>query len=1244
MVLGVLQDLIANPSNVPTIRYRVQHQNGEWRWIESTFTNLLTEPSVEAVVINFRDITERKLADEKLRENEEHLRMAYDAAELGFWREDISTRTSHLDERACKQYDVDETDVPSQVIFSHTHPEDLPRLREEIGMTLNKKDSDGRLATEYRVVHRDGSIHWLAVHARLHFEEQDGKRIPIFGTGTSQDVTARKESERKLVQRTEQLRLINEATRKLNTSLKAEHVYEVIYASVSQLIPCDTLFISSFDTAKNMITLTGGWHDGLPLDLSPYNPIPLEPEGSGTQSQVIRTKQPLLVPDFQARLKNTQSIHHFDGDGKLEDTPPEEEDIPRSALVVPLVAEDEVFGVIQVFSYRINAYTNDDLQILSGFSAQAAIALSNARLYENIQQENLERKRAEEALQTSESKYRALVENIQVGVVVHDSNSGILFANPKASQLLGLTEDQLLGKKAIDPDWHFIREDRTRMPLEEYPANKTLADTPLSDLIIGIMRPERTEPIWVQCNTHSTQNSKGQIQQVIVTFNDITERKQIEDNIHQRVKALELLYESGLIFSQLLNPREIAQKIIELLGEKLNWHHTAIRLVRPQDQSLELVAFDQPGAESPAEEMMAQAHLSKLITGFDEGLTGWALQQSKIVRSGDVSIDPRYVASFPGINSGLYVPLKSGERLIGVISIESEKPDAFSQADEYLIATLASQAANAFENARLYEESTRYAGELEERVQERTAEIESTRQRLELAVKTAGIGIWELDIKQNKDYWDAPLFALYGLTKESTLASPVTWYNVLHPDDLERQLQLMNEAVHHKQPYNTEFRVIWPDKSIHYIKSSGVVIYNAAGLPERMIGANQDITIDKQAEETLRFANAEMERGMRMKNEFLANMSHELRTPLNAILGISESLEEQIAGTLNEKQLKYVRIVGESGHHLLDLINDILDLSKIEAGKLEIDIQSVSVEKLCSSSLRLVKELAQKKSLHISFKIDENVKIILGDERRLKQSLVNLLGNAVKFTPQGKKIGLEVCGDPEKNEINFIVWDEGIGINQEDIKLLFRPFVQLNAGFTREFSGTGLGLALVSQMIRLHGGRVTLTSELKVGSRFTITLPWMPTEQGIRTPIKPQVLADNHQPRVKRTGKILLAEDTEVVAQLISEYLKHMGYEVSIAQNGWESVVLARQERPQLILMDIMMPVMNGLDAARLIRADAALQNVPIIALTALAMPGDREQCIAAGMNDHVSKPIQMQELAQIIEYYLNPADESQTS
>ena len=1507
MVLDVLHDLIVNPSRAPIIKYRFLHQNGTWRWIESAFTNLLDEPSVDAIVINFRDITEsklageavkdseekfrtfieqstdglaifdeygraiewnraqeqitgmprsqalgmtmweiqsslallewnspqkvaafkeivleslqtgrslflgrvfdvelkmgldekkyiqqisfpmksengyrigaivrditeRKMADEKLRESEERLRLAYDAAELGSWREDIDARASHLDPRACKHYDLDEADVCSQVISSRTHPEDLPRLIVEIRAAV-ESSTNGRLVTEYRVVYRDGSVHWLAVHARLHFEEQNGKRIPIFATGTTQDITSRKESEQKLIQRTQQLRLINESTRSLNASLKPQAVCDVIYSSISQLMPCDTLFISSFESTTKMIALTSGWHDGKPLDVSRYEPIPLEPEGSGTQSEVIRSKQALLVPDFQARLKKTQVAHHFDTEGNLEETLPEDEDIPRSALVVPLIIEDMVFGVIQVFSYRINAYSEDDLQTLNGFSAQAAIALGNAHLYEHIQQENLERIRAEKALLASESKYRLLVESIQVGVVVHAPDSRILFANLQASQLLGLTQDQMLGKTVIDPDWHFIREDGTRMPLDEYPASHALAtDEPLSSQTLGILRHDQKDPVWVQCATHSIRNADHQLQQVVVTFIDITERKnaedrldvsreflnsvqdalsahlsildhegnivqvnsawrnfgalnglahpdhcigmnylkicdsakgadaeeagaaakairavlsgerdvawfeyachapgekhwfvaritsfennrqkwivvahenitarkQAEENIHQRAMELELLYENGLAISQLLKPKEIAQKIIELLEEKMDWHHTAIRLIRPQDNSLELVAFDQRGAGGKGDDRLVEAHLSALIPNLGRGLSGWALEQSKTVRSGDVGSDPHYIATYPGIHSGLYVPLKSGEHLLGVISIESEKPNAFSEADEQLIITLANQAANAFENARLYQEISRYAEDLEQRVQERTLEIESTRQRLELAVKTAGIGIWELDIKKNQDYWDEGLFTLYGLTRENALPTPQTWRNVIHPDDLLEQLKIMEEALHHNQPYNAEFRVIWPDTSIHYIKSTGVVIHDAENFPDRMIGANQDITIHKQAEETLRLANAEMERGLRMKNEFLANMSHELRTPLNAILGISESLEEQISGKLNEKQLKYIRTISESGRHLLDLINDILDLSKIEAGKLELDIQPVSVEKLCTSSLRLVKELAQKKSLNLSFYLDQNVKTILGDERRLKQSLVNLLGNAVKFTPQGKKIGLEVKGNAAANEVTFTVWDEGIGINEDDMQRLFKPFIQLNASLTREFSGTGLGLALVAQMTRLHGGRISLTSELKNGSRFTITLPWLAPEQNSQPSLTSSVLADSPKRDTKqRMGKILIVDDTEVVAQLLSEYLRHKGYETLVAQNGEEAVTLARQELPQIILMDVMMPVLNGLDATRQIRADAAMRDIPIIGLTALAMSSDREQCLSAGMNDYLSKPIQMQEVAQMIDRYL---------
>jgi PAS domain S-box-containing protein len=847
-----------------------------------------------------------------------------------------------------------------------------------------------------------------------------------------------------------------------------------------------------------------------------------------------------------------------------------------------------------------------------------------------------ERKQTEEALNESRKIFHLLIESLPQNIYAKDVDGRFIFANQNYCTTQGKTLQQILDK--TDFDLH-----PTELAEKYFLDDQRVIKTGKTIELEEEHQPVGGRKSYVQVIKTPFYYAKGQPAGILGIFWDITERRQTEEGIRQRVRALELLYESGLAFSHLLNPKDIAQKIIELLGEKLDWHHTAIRLVGAQDDSLELVAFDQRGMENATNDLITEAHISKLITKFGEGISGWALEQSKIIRSGDVSNDPHYLASFPDIHSGLYVPLKSGERKLGVISIESDRPNAFSEADEQLISTLANQAAIAFENARLYEEINQYTEELEQRVIKRTAEIEFTRKRLDLAVKAGGIGIWEVNLKENKLFWDKRMHDIYDTDPAEFNNSLDTWWENIHVEDLEQTQTRFADALQKTGIFSDEHRIVRSDGSLRYTSVDGLVLSDAEYTPERVIGVNVDITMHKQAEEALRLANAEMERALRIKNEFLSTMSHELRTPLNAILGISESLEEQISGKLNEKQIKYVHTINESGRHLLELINDILDLSKIEAGKLEIEPQPISVEKLCSSSLRMIKELALKKSLSISFKLDENVKMILGDERRLKQSLVNLLGNAVKFTPQGKKIGLEVNGSAKTNEVTFTVWDEGIGITEEDIQRLFKPFVQVNASLTREYSGTGLGLALVAQMVRLHGGQIKLTSELKVGSRFTVTLPWLPTEQERQLPLNLLPQANNSKTSEKRTGKILVVDDTEDVTQLIKEYLEHKGYEVFIAHDGRQAVLLAKQERPQLILMDIMMPELNGIEATKQIRADASLNRVLIIGLTALAMPKDREECLAAGMNGYLSKPIEMYALSQVVEDYLTPTDQSQT-
>jgi PAS domain S-box-containing protein len=528
----------------------------------------------------------------------------------------------------------------------------------------------------------------------------------------------------------------------------------------------------------------------------------------------------------------------------------------------------------------------------------------------------------------------------------------------------------------------------------------------------------------------------------------------------------------------------------------------------------------------------------------------------------------------------------------------------------------------------------------------------------------------------------------------------------------------------------------------------------------------------------LSVANAELARAVRTKDEFLANMSHELRTPLNAVLGLSEALQEEVYGALNDRQRSLLQAIEESGRHLLDLINDILDLSKIEAGKTDLDITLIALEDMCQASLRMIRQSASKKRIRVAENMDYSIQHMQADERRLKQILVNLLSNAVKFTPERGMIGLDVIGDREHHTVHFTVWDTGIGIPDDKMDRLFKPFVQIDSKLSKQYAGTGLGLALVGRLTEMHGGSISIESEVGQGSRFTVSLPWhgldrqpmldeepeteslllvgrglspaglnralivedsttaadqlrrylqamsiettivntgddatlqaaqirpdiiildilLPGKSGweIMAELKsnpattsiPILVISNvdDQPRGMTLGAsgylvkpitrsefqqtlqnifandqpaaatallvqtqsptdttsdmplILLAEDNEDSSMLLSEYLETKGYRVAIARNGGEAIERTRETLPALILMDIQMPGMDGLEAIRRIRADSDLNHIPIVAVTALAMAGDRERCIEAGANDYMSKPISLKQLISLVKQYL---------
>ena len=496
-------------------------------------------------------------------------------------------------------------------------------------------------------------------------------------------------------------------------------------------------------------------------------------------------------------------------------------------------------------------------------------------------------------------------------------------------------------------------------------------------------------------------------------------------------------------------------------------------------------------------------------------------------------------------------------------------------------------------------------------------------------------------------YVSPQIQTILGYTPEEWLADPEFWKTRLHPNDREGVLHTVEDSERTGAPSSLEYRMLARDGHLVWFHDQMVLLRDDQGQPLYWEGVKVDITKRKESEAEILQLNAELERrveerttelerALRAKDEFLASMSHELRTPLNAILGLSESLAEHVAGPLNEKQERYVRTISESGNHLLSLINDILDLARIESGQVVLNITEVDLQQVCQASLRMINQLAHKKDQEVALDLDEGIGSIWVDERRLKQILVNLLSNAVKFTPAGGRLGLRVRADSREKRVMFTVWDNGIGISESDFTRLFRPFVQLDSSLSREAPGTGLGLALVAQMVRLHGGSVSVDSQINQGSRFTVTLPWEPA------------LATDADLRMRSTGKfrairpeandrpiILLIEDTKDATVMVTDYLQMAGYQVLSARDALTGLDLAKRTRPDLILMDIHLPGMDGLEATRRLRGDPEFRTLPIIALTALAMPGDRERCLAAGATDYVTKPVSLKKLAALIEEYL---------
>ncbi len=444
-----------------------------------------------------------------------------------------------------------------------------------------------------------------------------------------------------------------------------------------------------------------------------------------------------------------------------------------------------------------------------------------------------------------------------------------------------------------------------------------------------------------------------------------------------------------------------------------------------------------------------------------------------------------------------------------------------------------------------------------------------------------------------------------------------------------------------------------------------VVSYNATTFHDRdrslqgVVAAARDMTELKRIERTLQQKNIELEEASRMKSEFLANMSHELRTPLNAIIGFSEVLKDGLMGDMTDEQRGFIGEIFNSGKHLLSLINDILDLSKVEAGAMALDLEPVQVSSMFVNSLSIIREKAAARNIKLVIEAAEGLGSIQADTRKVKQILYNLLSNAVKFTPEGGQVTLRVGNVPRaevgdsygswsggrrfplaENEfeefLRISITDSGIGISPEGLEQLFKPFSQIDSGLARKFEGTGLGLAMVKLLAELHGGTVAVESSVGEGTCFSVWLPFRPSEEGARKVPVPRRIAAQEGARTA-----LVVEDDYRSAELIRVQLEAEGFKVLHAASAEAALVLAVQQPLSLITLDIMLPNMDGWEFLGRLKMVPELQRIPVVIISIVA---DHNKGISLGAAVVMQKPISRQELHEsLVDLGLFPLSQSQS-
>lgn len=1104
---------------------------------------------------------------------------------------------------------------------------------------LGQWDSPASLSVPIKVADQVLGVLEVEANKSNVFTEEDAAALEIAADQLAvaiQNARLFHETERRVAE----LATINEVGRAISGVLDTEQLYQLLYNQLGKLLDTRNFHIALYDAVSETI------HIDYEIQQGERRP-PVELKlGQGLTSHLIRTAQPLLLERGTEEFRQQQGL-------SLEGTP------ARSWLGVPMIAEDRVIGAIVVQSYdQENAFDEDHLNLLTTVSGQAAIAFQNVSLFQErgrriaelavlneMSQAISSALNMDALLETVEQQVRRLFDTTNFYIAVYEQGSnewmvafdlehGVRQAPVRFPVDSGITGHIIRNPQPMV----FHSSSELRAFYEEHGSAilgelaKSWLGVPLlaANQVVGVMaiqsyEHERlyTEHDQALFSTIAAQTAvamrNAQLYREIVHLTGELEQM-VEDRTQDLEAALseltkqrdraETLYRITSELGTTLDLERVLERALRLFADAIGVRHGTIMLLDQETGYLQLRASLEPDREVPRE-----GKRTEFRKGV--GLAGWVLQHNQTVLIADITQDERWVLR-PGkevhFRSALAAPLSLGGDVLGVLTLGHPEVSYFNQDHVQIVTAAGAQVAIAVNNSDLYAYITEQADQLGVMLQTQRAESAKSRAILE----SIADGVLVLDNNGRVLLLNPAGEEMLGLSAM-----------VLQGEHVRHMLGMGEAAAHrelaqalyyelHKKLEGEEEELkptrIRLESGNRVVAVSLSPLLTAIGGAPGLVAALRDISREAEVE--------------RLKNEFISTVSHELRTPMTSIKGFTDLLFLGMAGGLTDTQRNFLQIIKSNVDRLTALVNDILDISRIETGRVRLNIEPLDLGRIITQVAASFTAQYQDKGLTLIWNEPEGLPQVRGDSARITQVLTNLIANAWQYTPTGGQVTVTLR--PAEKAEGFLqvdVADNGIGIGPNDLNRIFDRFYRVDSPQVQEVGGSGLGLSITKMFVEMLGGMIWVDSEIGVGSTFHFTSSIVSTEMA-EEEVQEEPMVSEMPIAVTRRSKILVVEDDRDLALLVRRQLEAEGYNVLLAGSGQDALWLAREEQPQLITLDIMLPDMDGFVVLEQLKDHPVTGPIPVIIVSILS---DADQGYALGAVDYVSKPFGEEELVKSV-------------